>query len=226
MEKNILIISGGHTSPSFVREINKNYQFDVTIVVDGGLEVADQCEISIDYLVGDFDSVPKHILEKYKHKIKNKEIPTKLREFQPEKDYTDTHIAIELAVNIDATKIVILGATGTRLDHVLANIHLLMLPLNKNIDTEIIDENNKIYLLDSTRIKEKVILKKDMYGHYVSLIPLTEEVKGVTLEGFKYPLFEKTLTIGESLGVSNEVVDESARIIFTSGILIVIESMD
>jgi thiamine pyrophosphokinase len=70
------------------------------------------------------------------------------------------------------------------------------------------------------------VSKGKQYGNYISLLPLTEEVTGVTLYGFKYPLTDKTLVIGDSLGVSNELIEDEGIIVITSGTLIVVESMD
>ena len=67
-----------------------------------------------------------------------------------------------------------------------------------------------------------------VYGKYVSFIPLTERVRGITLTGFKYPLTEKNIAIGREAGlcVSNEIAEETAEIRFDAGILICVESKD
>ena len=59
-------------------------------------------------------------------------------------------------------------------------------------------------------------------------MPYTEEVTGITLRGFKYPLTDKTIRRGEEVGlcVSNELAEETASITFSDGILICIESKD
>ena len=76
-----------------------------------------------------------------------------------------------------------------------------------------------------------VTQKKDIYaekqfGKFVSLIPYTNVVKGLTLTGFKYPLDHYDFKGFCSLGVSNEIIAESAEIAFEEGILIVIEARD
>ncbi len=47
------------------------------------------------------------------------------------KDLTDTEIAMNLAIELGAERIFILGGTGTRLDHVVANIKLLPWPSSR-----------------------------------------------------------------------------------------------
>ena len=116
----------------------------------------------------------------------------------------------------------ILGGTGTRLDHVLGNIQLLMQPLAKDIPCFLIDSHNRIRLL-----KERAVLRKSQqFGKYVSLLPLTTEVTGVTLTGLKYPLEDAAFTSDNTLGVSNEIVEDEAVIDLKNGILIMIESRD
>jgi thiamine pyrophosphokinase len=70
------------------------------------------------------------------------------------------------------------------------------------------------------------ILKSQQYGSFVSLLPFTEQVRGLTLKGFKYPLDKIILTAGSSLGISNEIKEDEGIVEFASGILLVTESRD
>ena len=115
-----------------------------------------------------------------------------------------------------------MGALGKRMDHAIANIHILKDALEANIPCQMIDEHNRIYLIN----KEMTLEKEKVYGKYVSLIPLTSTVEGLSLTGFKYPLKDYTLPIGTSLGISNEIIGDTAHIQMKNGILIVIESRD
>ncbi len=218
MEKDnkILIITGGRVEDTFLVDLVKKEQYSKIIAADHGLMAADRLGLTLDYIVGDFDSVSEAVLKKYH------EISTPIQTFPTEKDKTDTQIAIELALMHNATAIDIVGATGSRLDHVLANIHLLLLPMQLNIKACILDANNRIYLQNQSFI----ILKERQYGDYVSLMPFTEKVSGLTLKGFKYPLHKITYNAGSSLGISNEIKDEAAKVEISEGILIVIESRD
>ena len=63
-------------------------------------------------------------------------------------------------------------------------------------------------------------------GKYISFLPLSGEVKKITLTGFKYPLYEKDIDLGTSLCISNELTGTEGAIDFKSGILICIESHD
>ena len=187
------------------------------IAGDRGLEALYQLKIIPNHVVGDFDSVSLEILEFYK-----KQSQIIFHTYHPEKDNTDTDIALKLAISLKSSEITIMGALGRRMDHAIANIHILKDALETNIPCQILDEHNRIYLIN----KEITLEKNRVYGKYISLIPLTSEVKDLTLTGFKYPLNNYDLPIGTSLGVSNEIVENIAQIKMKKGILIVIESKD
>lgn len=114
------------------------------------------------------------------------------------------------------------GATGTRIDHLLGNIELLGIGLQNHIPIQIVDERNRIRMIGAGITIEK----EKQFGKFVSLIPYTNIVKGLTLTGFKYPLDHYDFRGFCSLGVSNEIIAESAQITFEDGILIVIEARD
>lgn len=187
------------------------------IAGDRGLEALYKLKIIPNHVVGDFDSVSPEILEFYK-----KQPQIIFHTYNAEKDNTDTDIALQLAIGLKSSRITIRGALGKRMDHALANIHILKDALEANIPCQIIDEHNRIYLIN----KEMTLEKDKVYGKYVSLIPLTSIVEGLTLTGFKYPLNHYTLPIGTSLGISNEIIENIAHIKMDKGILIVIESRD
>ena len=187
------------------------------IVCDRGLEALYQLKIIPNHVVGDFDSVSSEVLEFYK-----KQTQIIFHTYNAEKDNTDTDIALKLATRLKSSKITILGALGKRMDHAIANIHILKDALEAKIPCQILDEHNRIYLIN----KETTLEKEKVYGKYVSLIPLTSTVEGLTLTGFKYPLNHYTLPIGTSLGISNEMIEDIAHIKMDKGILIVIESRD
>lgn len=208
-----LIISGGKVTKRILKEALKNNSFDNIIAVDKGLEILGECKIQPNYIIGDFDSINKEIINKYNNK--------NIIKLNPEKDFTDTHMAIKLALEIKSSYIVILGAIGTRIDHTIANIHVLKECMEQQIECKIINENNKIELIN----KQHILYLNNKY-RYVSLIPLTTKVEGVTLKGFKYPLINATLKIGESIGISNEQIEKKAIIELKNGILILIQSKD
>ncbi|MCI9286832.1 MAG: thiamine diphosphokinase [Clostridia bacterium] len=214
---NCLIVTGGDVCLDLLNEYYNDNKDLLVIAVDKGLESLYSLNIVPNHIVGDLDSVNATILKHYQN---NPQIT--IHKYIPEKDYTDTDIALKLAIKLAASNITIIGATGTRIDHMLANIHVLTYALDSKIPCHILDSNNKIYLInDSAKLN-----KDEAHGKYISLIPLTTSIEGLTLKGFKYPLNNYCLTIGKSLGISNEIIQDIATIDLKSGTLIVIESKD
>ena len=217
--KSCLIVTGGALDLEFARSFLEKEHFDKVIAVDAGLESVDALRLVPDYVVGDFDTVKGAVLEKYR------QMPFIVWEqHKPEKNETDTELARSRALTLDCSKITFLGATGGRFDHMLGNLHTLYACLEKGTEACLLDRQNKIYLLD----EGKTFYKKDLWGKYVSFLPYTEQVKGITLTGFKYPLKKKDLTRGYEVGlcISNELAEESACLEFDEGILICVESRD
>lgn len=213
----VMIISGGNVSDDFALAFLKKEPWNLLIGADSGICFLRKHGISPTHIVGDFDSSGKEDLGWFR---KNPKIS--IRSFRPEKDFTDTQIAVELAMELGAKEICILGGTGTRLDHVLANIRVLDLAIRHQVPCTLIDEYNKIYL----KKESFTIEKKDQYGKYVSFFALGEPVSDLTLEGFYYPLRKYYMTGYDPLGVSNEITEEKGQIDFSTGTLIVIESKD
>ena len=222
----ILIITGGHLNIDFAKEYTKTLSYDKVFVVDKGLEYAEAMEIVPDYIVGDFDTVNESVLQMYEQKIEKGEISAYIERHPAKKDATDTELAVLKAIEEDAKKITILAATGSRLDHVLMNLGLLLQTERAGIECYIVDETNRVQMLASTGRKCCRMKKKEQYGYYLSVVPMTASVENVTLEGVMYPLKDRTIYQGESLTVSNQILSDEAFISISQGTVLVIESKD
>ncbi len=212
-----VIISGGDIQDEFALEWLQQNKYDQIIAADSGVNFLYRNGILPNVIAGDFDSVSEEKLDAFSE-MEGIEI---LR-LNPIKDDTDTEFVIHEAIRRGATEITLLGATGSRLDHVLANIYLLGIGLEKGIAIEVLDSNNRIRM-----IADKLELSKvRQFGEFVSILPVRGDAKGVTLEGMKYPLKDADISCFSSLGISNEIVDETAKISVQQGILLVIESRE
>ena len=212
-----LIVSGGSLNKEFVTKVVGQGKYDRILAADSGMNALYAAAVTPDIIIGDFDSADEKILRFFQQ---NKAID--FCTLNPEKDDTDTEFAIRESIRRGADSITIIGGTGTRLDHVLGNISLLGIGLEEQVSMELLDEHNRIRMIQDTLILEKEI----QYGKDVSLIPYGGDVQGITLRGFKYPLSDYTMGGFNSLGISNEIVDEKAVIELTRGSLLVIESHD
>lgn len=214
---NVLIISGGHVDDAFALDWLASNKYDLLIAADSGMNFLYRNGLIPDVIAGDFDSVSSEV---YIHFSQMPEV--ELIHLNPIKDDTDTEFVIREAIRRGAKSITVIGGTGTRLDHVMGNIHLLGLGLSCDVKIELIDAHNRIRMVDS-----KITLNKDeQFGQFVSLLPFAGSAKGVTLEGFKYPLKDYTIESFCSLGISNEIEDKKATVQVKEGILLMIESRD
>lgn len=218
----VLIITGGNIDIDFALDFLKREKWDKIIAVDSGLNAVDTmlkrhpgC-LRINHLVGDFDSVDGNILEKYRS-CPDVDVHT----FNPVKDNTDTDIAMEIALELcrKGDIIYLLGATGTRMDHMMANIHVLRRALEAGVEAYLVDSLNKIYLHRGIR----TIQKSSQFGKFVSILPAGDEISGVFLRGFKYPLNNARICWGSSLGISNEILEDKGVVEIGHGTAIVFE---
>lgn len=218
----IIIITGGTLEEAFTCDFLRSKTNPYIIGVDKGVEFLANHKITANEILGDFDSVENSVLNSY---LTNENIPLKSK-FNSEKDETDTQLAIikstQISQEFGGLKVYILGATGTRLDHVFANCHGLTYGYDRGVEIYIIDAHNKIYICP----KKYSVSKQNQLGVYFSLIPLSETVEGITLKGFKYPLKDYDLSLRKSLAVSNEIVEDIATVSYTNGYLLAIESRD
>ena len=217
-----LVMAGGKMEEDFALSFLDGKSYDTIIAVDGGLACLRELGIMPTDIVGDFDTIDGALLAEYE-----RDPAIRIRRFQPEKDDTDSEIAINMAIEYKSTQIDILGGTGGRLDHTIGNIRLLRLMYSASKDSIkafLYDRYNRLRLVD----RECVIKKNEAYGKYVSVFPYTQIAKGITLEGFRYPLKEHTmdLFLTPTLGISNEIVGKEGRILCREGVLLVVESRD
>lgn len=213
-----IMISGGNIDRDFALDFLREKQADHLIAVDSGLKFCHEQGIRPDYIVGDFDSLKDGILCFYE-----RDPGIHIKRLIPEKDDSDTECAMHLAMELKSDEIWLLGATGTRIDHLMANLQLLVYASQRKIPMFIADPNNLITVIGSNT----VLQKEKQYGRYVSFFSMGDEVIGLTLKGFKYPLTEYHLTNAScGLSLSNEILDDRAEVTFRSGILVMIQSRD
>jgi thiamine pyrophosphokinase len=210
---NVVIVAGG-TPPSekLLREYIKKVDF--IIAADKGSECLYNYSIVPDLLLGDFDSLKKEILDEVKIQVKE------VLEFPPEKDYTDTEIALIEAIKRGAEKVYLFGAIGSRMDHTLGNIGLLLTTKKKGAILEIIDDNNRLYLGEN---------RMNLYGKYgenISFHALSNRVSKLNIKGAKYNLEDYDMNLLDPRAICNEFLDTPIEISYEDGELLVIHSID
>ena len=164
-------------------------------------------------VVGDMDSLPDGI----RPWLTAADI--EFIEHPPAKDETDLELALLLAVSRYDDEILLFGALGGRLDHLLANVSLLAYPPLDKRRIVLVTENEKAWLVtDRTEIHGAV-------GDTVSLIPLGGDVLMQATTGLQWPLIDERLVFGPARGVSNVMTDEMATVVVGNGRLLCIHAV-
>lgn len=185
---------------------------DLIIAVDGGFNHCRQWKVMPHILVGDMDSINPADVPTHGHG------EIEVHRFPARKDETDLHLALQVAIDRNASEIVILGALGARWDMTFSNVLILLAPFLRSAHVRILESHYEFFCLHGC---QKIDLEEKP-GHTVSLIPLAGPVTGIRLRGFVFPLDNETLSMGTTRGISNLFQDEKAAIEIEGGHLLVI----
>lgn len=212
MRKRAFIYTGGTVYDAYVLEMPE--KDDLIIAADAGFLTAKRMGVTPQILVGDLDSVGSI------------EIPdgVELMQVPAEKDFTDTQMAVTVALERGARELVIVGGLDGRLDHTLSLLGILESLWERKdgrVAAVVTSGKNRARFLRNSG----VILAKEHY-RYFSLIAADEKVKGVSLEGCKYPLKKGQILRTHQWAVSNEIEGNCALIEVRKGGVWIVESMD
>ena len=214
MKRRAVIISGGEINDySFYKDYIK--ENDYIICADGGSRHINKLGINVNLFLGDFDSCDFDSVKKGEYFSR-----AEILKFKKEKDATDTQIAIYEAIERGYGNISVIAAFGGRIDHMMSNIYLLKFISENGAEGELVDERNTVRYYSSPF----TISKKE--GFYVSFLPFGGCVGGLSLSGLKYPLTNHTLNPGDSICISNEFLEDEAKIDFDSGEILMFLSKD
>lgn len=201
MPKKCIVISGGEYSP--IEGVGSE---DFVIACDKGCEYAARAGLVPDRIVGDFDS--------YAGPLPGG-VP--IERHQPEKDDTDTMLAIRYAVEQGFEELELLCALGGRLDHALANIQAISYAAVRGLHPWIKDGRTEMTVLTGGCLS---LPRRE--GWALSVFSLSDECQGLCLRGTKYPLENARLTNRFPLGVSNEWAADTVEIRLERGLLLVV----
>ncbi|WP_180270679.1 thiamine diphosphokinase [Sporanaerobium hydrogeniformans] len=208
----ILILTNGEYGDYAFCENTEVY--DCIVCADNGLKHAKRLQLKPDYIVGDLDSCSKEDWLYYKEQGVHVDV------YPSQKNETDTEIAVEKAIALGGTEIDIWGGLGSRFDHTLANVHLLLGALRRGVKLRLCNPQNTVQLMDK---KLRIQGKK---GDILSLLPLTPLVRGVYTTNLAYAVCGGSFEIGKPYGVSNVFLEEWVEVSIEEGLLLVIQVRD
>lgn len=179
---------------------------DLVIAADKGVLTTEKFNITPDFIIGDFDSlgfVPRG----------ENVITLSVR-----KDDTDVGFAVKTAFEKGYKDFVLYGCIGGNLSHTLANLQIAKSLSEKGCSVVLYGENEIITVINNSSIS----FAPEKHGR-VSVLSLSDESFGVTIENLSYTLENATLKASEPLGVSNEFIGRECRISVENGCLAIVE---
>ena len=183
---------------------------DFILCADGGARHARALGVRPSLVIGDFDSLSED-------ERKNAESEgAKIVRYSHDKNETDLELAINHALELNPTSILILAGLGDRLDQTLGNIALLGDPRLAELDVRLDDGVEETFFCRSR------CELRGRTGDLVSLIPWTGAVEGISTDGLKWPLHDETLYPEKTRGISNELLGSAASVSLASGLLLII----
>jgi thiamine pyrophosphokinase len=191
------------------------------VAADGGARHAGQLGLVIDRWVGDGDSLGEAGIAA----LEAAGVP--VERAPPDKDESDTELAVLAALTMGATALTVLGALGgPRVDHALANVGLLSMPALQHLGVRLLAADARVRRLLAPAA-DGAPATLDLSGHVgdgVSLLPVGADAEGVTTHGLAYALRDEPLLAGRTRGLSNIRERSDATIALRRGQLLVVET--
>lgn len=213
---NALIVADGDIpGRDAVVGLLRNTDPNLVIAADGGALKATALGYTPHVVVGDADSLSADAAEQLR--LAGADVLV----HPAAKDESDTELAVREAIARGATALLVVGAFGgRRLEHTIANLLLLCLPELSGVDVSLADGASVVRLLSGGA----GITVDGRDGDYVSLLPITADVEGVTTDGLAFPLLDEPLHQGPARGLSNVMVGARASVSLRSGRLLVVHT--
>lgn len=184
---------------------------DLVIAADGGAEHALSLGWPVHCLIGDLDSIDRALVEKLES------AGSEVIRYPTAKDEIDFELALVLARKRGYAEVEVLAALGGRWDMSFGN---LFLPRAGGWGSERIRFRQGPWTFWNISGPASLLISGKK-GDRLSLLPLGEDVRGVSLSGCRYPLAEETLRAGLTRGLSNELEQPECSLDFSSGYLLV-----
>jgi len=203
----IIFANGNLPNPEKARTLLRPDDF--ILCADGGTRHALALGLTPNVVIGDMDSVT----EEERRKMKELDVDT--IQHPTDKNETDLELAINHALTLNPSQILILAALGGRMDQTLANIALLSDLRLSTFDIRLSDGVEEIFFCrDQVQVEGRS-------GDIVSLIPWQGEVNGVFTENLRWHLHHETLYPEKTRGISNEMTADVATVSIKSGLLLI-----
>lgn len=205
--KTVVVFAGGE--PPSHEVAGRLPEGAFVIAADSGFDHASRLGVKVDLLVGDLDSVSLQGLDTAGNNVER---------HPADKDASDLTLALRAAGRRGASRVVVVGGSGGRIDHLLTNSAVLT-------SEEFASQQIEWFVgaATATVVRSEVEIS-GRPGDLVTLLPQGGDAEGVTTEGLRWPLVDQTIKHGSSRGLSNQLTSDLARVTVATGVLFVIHS--
>lgn len=193
-------------SKKFYFDFIKNNSGDI-FCADGGANFCYELNLIPEEIWGDLDSIKDEVKKFYEPK------KVKFKKFQKEKDYTDAELILE-KIKDEYNEIFCIAGLGGSLDHELTNINLL----EKYDNLIFLTQKEEIFKIN------KKYKFENCKGGKISFIIFSDEIKKLSLSGFKYEVKDLDLEKGDTRCISNIIINDNAEIKIENGSLLCIKN--
>jgi len=209
MKKSIIIANGDIPKKKQIVYLQK-IGFEKIICADGGANSARKLNIIPDLIIGDLDSITKDNLKYYKSKAK-------IIKYKRQND-TDVEKSLKYLISKGFEEVVLLGATGNRLDHTICNLGIVIKYFDK-IKISILHGNSFLRAYNSE------VELPTVKGETISLYGFDDKTK-IQSKGLKYPLNNISLPFGKRESTSNVAINTKVSLKIKGGIVFVIRDFN
>ncbi len=185
-----LILLGGNLKVT--ERLRRQIEGARIIAADSGIRHAETLDVVPELWLGDFDSVPALVPDRF--------LSVPKMEFPADKDETDGALAIAEARARGASRIILAGAFGgPRSDHAHLHLTAALQASEQDLDVMLTSGSEEAVPVTARPMQHDLA-----DGTLFSVLGFTA-LSGLTITGAKWPLKDQEVPFGSSLTLSNEV---------------------
>jgi len=209
MKKCLILANGDAPKKSVIKYLQKS-GYTTLICADGGANTAYKLNLIPDYIIGDFDSINKETIDFFTDKVKFIQLDRQ--------NDTDVEKALKLAISKKYSEVILLGATGDRLDHSFCNIGVL-LKFSDKINTAMLHQKSFM------KVYNKSTVLRTIHGEVLSIYGIDHKTK-ITSSGLKYSLKNDSLPFGVKESTSNVAIADTVKINISGGKILIVRDYE
>ena len=209
-QRSVVVVAGGERASRAPADVAPDA---LVIAADSGVDHAYAIGLRVDVAIGDFDSISTGGM------ARAEEEGVRIERHPAAKDKTDLELALDEAIRIGATDIVVLGVGGGRLDHLLANLLLMASPRFSECRLTAFDGSVRVHVVHGGSPPTPL---PGAVGELLTLLPVGGAATGIVTQGLRYPLRGESLSPGTSRGVSNVIASGPVTVRLDDGVLLAV----